>query len=221
MGRLYGFKLGAEKLGNDGCWRGRSQGGLAEIAGTGGSAVFISRVLFIKKIKKKKKFGDKCVRFPIYLSPTYLRWLRKIATYRLNAKCELWFRFFIKWYFRKLSERTLPNSTPWKLPLNIKIQDSHSVSFLANKFLSKINSSGQNLIQVNNHLFITKTLLFFCSLSYTQSIFTELLNRTIKPITSFILLPNVHIDYLLNLWAPPNINIRVIIKIPAWSVFFH
>ena len=129
--------------------------------------------------------GDKCVQFPIYLSSTYLSWLRKIATYRLNGKCELWFRFFIKLYFKKLSERPFPNSTPLNLPLNIKIQDSHSVSFLANTFLSKINSSGQNLIQVNNHLFVTKTLLF-CSLSYTQSIFTELLNRTIKPITSFI-----------------------------------
>ena len=31
--RLCGFRSGAEKLGNDGCWRGRSQGGLAEIAG--------------------------------------------------------------------------------------------------------------------------------------------------------------------------------------------
>ena len=47
------------------------------------------RECYLLKKEKKKKLGDKCVRFPIYLSPTYLRWLRKIATYRLNAKCEL------------------------------------------------------------------------------------------------------------------------------------
>lgn len=39
------------------------------------------------------------------------------------------------------------------LPLNTKTQeiDPHSISFLANEFLSDINSLTQSLLQVNDH----------------------------------------------------------------------
>lgn len=90
-------------------------------------------------------------------------WKKKIGTYRLNVMCELWFSFLIKLYFTELCKRLFPNSKPWNLPSNTKIQETDpcSISFLANKFLSEINYSPQNLIQVNDHLFITKALLFF------------------------------------------------------------
>lgn len=109
----------------------------------------------------------------------------------------MWYSFLINYTSLELFEWIFPNSKPWTLSLNTKIweMDLHSVLFLASKFLGDDQFSAQNLIQVNDHLFITKALLFFLFFPYPilGKHFHWICKQTTRPITSFSLLPFINI----------------------------